>query len=242
MSLLKNLTKNENIKDEVEKDYIGGSKVLSSGLYTGLITLAYLTASASGATGLVLEVKTANDETIKQTLWMTSKAGKNYYEKDGKQHYLPGYLMAQSLITMLLNKSIDNVKLETKVVNIYNFESKDEVATKVEMITEILNKSITLGVIKQTVDKTAKGQDGQYKPTGEVREENEINKFFRAADGKTNSEILEEGSEATFIKTWESKWKDIVRDKTTKQVGGKNPSKPGTTASKPSESLFDKDE
>lgn len=98
MSLLANLTSDESIANE--KDSVGGGGVLESNIYPAKVTLAYVTKSGGGALGLVISAKTTEGRDIKQTLWMTSgteKGCKNYYEKDGQKHYLPGYLAANAL-------------------------------------------------------------------------------------------------------------------------------------------------
>lgn len=245
---MKNIATNAAITNTVEKDSVGGGRVLESGIYKCRISLAYLTVSEGGATGLVIEAKSDNDETIKQTLWVTAgaeKGGKTFYmDKNDKPQYLHGFLMAQSLTNLTIGKKFEDVTTEIKVIKIYNFEAKAEVPTKVEMITELLNKEIIIGLIKQTTDKIAKGDDGKYHPTGETRDGNELDKFFRAVDGKTSSECLVEGSEAEFIKTWAAKWTGVTKDKSTKVAGAAGKHKPtGSTGStpKPAQSLFSQD-
>ena len=103
---------------------------------------------------------------------------------------------------------------ETKVVNVYSSEAKAEVPTKVEVIMELLNKEILVGLIKQTVDKTQKNDQNIYMPTGETRDENEIDKLFRSSDRMTTAEIRAQATEAAFAATWETKWTGNTKDKT----------------------------
>src|SRR5271170_5746677 len=105
MSLLKNLSTDDSIFNE--KDSVGNGGPVESGLYPATISLAYVTKAASEALGLVLVAKTASGRDVKQTLWMSSgkeKGGKNYYEKDGQKHYLPGFLIANSLALLTVGK------------------------------------------------------------------------------------------------------------------------------------------
>jgi hypothetical protein len=90
--------------------------------------------------------------------------------------------MANSLCLLTLGKEISELTTEEKVLNIYSPDAKAEVPTKVQVLMDLLNQEILVGLIKQTVDKTAKDAAGAYQPTGETREENEIDKFFRARD------------------------------------------------------------
>lgn len=241
MSLLKNLATDESIANE--KDSIGGGGVLESGLYPAKVTLAYVTKSTGGATGLVLKAKTSEGRDINQTLWMTSgtaKGAKNFYEKDGVKSYLPGFIAANALALLTVGKDISELDTETKVVNVYSPEAKAEVPTKVEMIVDLLGKDIVIGLIKQTVDKNVKTETG-YVPSGETRDENEIDKFFRAEDHLTTAEIRAAANEPVFYGTWADKWNGKVRNKAkgagTAGVAGA-PKVAAAGAKKPSTSLF----
>lgn len=244
MSLLANLSTDESIADE--KDSVGGGGPVDSGIYPCVISMAHVIKSAGGATGLVLTLKTEDAKEIRQTLWMTSgtaKGGKNYYEKDGQKHYLPGFTQANSLCLLAAGKEISAMDTETKVINMYSFEAKAEVPTKAEVLMDLLGKEIIVGIIKQTVDKTKKNDaTGAYEATGEVREENEVDKFFRAKDRMTTAEIRAQAEEPVFIDTWEQKWAGKVKDRAKGAAAGlpgvpKLGGAPGASK-KPTTSLF----
>ena len=242
MSLLANLASDVSIANE--KDSIGGGGVLESGLYPSKVTLAYVMKSAGGATGLVVKAKTSQGRDINQTLWMTSgtsKGAKNFYEKDGVKNYLPGFIAANALALLSAGKEISQLDTETKVVSIYNYEAKAEVPTKVEVVMDLVGKEIVIGLIKQTVDKNVKNDAGVYVPSGETREENEIDKFFRASDRMTTAEIRASANDPVFCTTWESKWAGQVRNKAKGASG--TPGVPkglamGGGSKKPTTSLF----
>lgn len=246
MSLLKNLTSDESIANE--RDSVGNGGPLDSGLYNAKVKLAYLTKSSGGAQGLVLQLKTEEGRDIKETLYMTSgteKGGMHYYEKDGVKNYLPGFLLVQSLSLLACGKEVSQLDTETKVVNVYNYEAKAEVPTKVEMVMDLLDKDILVGVLKQKVDKNVKDANGKYVPSGEFREQNAIDKFFRASDKKTTAEIRAKAEEAVFFDTWNKKWAGQVQDRS-KGVAGAGvagaPKSAGVAANnptkKPTTSLF----
>ena len=223
MSLLANLSTDESIANE--KDSVGGGGVVNSGLYGCSIILAYINKAPSGALALALTLKTAEGKEIRQMLWMTSgtaKGCKNYYEdKQGAKQYLPGFIQANAVCLLTVGKEISQLETEVKVVNLYSSEAKAEVPTKVDMLMDLLNQEIIAGIIKQTVDKTKKNEaSGVYEATGETREENEIDKFFRAKDRMTTAEIRAQAEEAVFINTWETKWKDKVKDRAKGAAGG----------------------
>ena len=244
MSLLQNLKSDDSIANE--RDSVGGGGVLESGLYKATVNLAYLTKSDGGAVGLALNLKTEEGREIRQTIYMTSgtaKGGQNFYtDKDGKKQYLPGFLIANSLALLTVGKEISELDTETKVVNVYQKAAKAEVPTKVEMLVELLGKEILVGLIKQTVDKTAKNEStGQYDPTGETRDENEIDKLFRASDRMTTAEIRAQATEAAFANTWEAKHKGNTRNKA-KGAGAAGtagaPKAAAGVSTKPKQSLF----
>lgn len=242
MSLLSALASDDSITQE--KDSVGGNSALDSGLYTCKVVMAYLNKAASGALGMVLTLKTAENREFRQTLWMTSgtaKGGKNYYEKDGEKHFLPGYNHANGLCVLAANKEVPKMETETKVVKVYSPEAKAEVPTKVEVFTELLGKEILVGLLKQKVDKTVKLDSGIYVPTGEFREENEIDKLFRASDRMTTAEIRANATEAGFAETWATKWTGKTKDRSKGVVAGAGnsgmPAAAGGTK-KPATSLF----
>ena len=245
MSLLSTLTTDDSIANE--RDSVGGNAPLESGLYPMKVNTAYINKAASGALGLVLHLTSEQGRDVRQTLWMTSgtaKGCKNYYEdKQGAKQYLPGFLAANALSLLTLGKNISELDTETKVINAYSSEAKAEVPTKVEMVMDLLGQEILVGLIKQTVDKTQKNDAGEYVPTGETREENEIDKFFRIKDKKTTAEILAQAQEASFYKTWDQKWTGKTRDRTSKNgaagagVAGAPKAAPGAST-KPKTSLF----
>lgn len=244
MSLLSTLTSDSSIADE--KDIIGGSRVLNSDLYNFKIVHAYVTKSDGGAVGLVLNLKNDAGQELRSTQWMTSgtaKGAKNYYEKDGERHYLPGYNMANALCLLTVGKEISQIETEQKVIPVYNSEAKGEIPTKVEMLTDLLGQEISAGVIKQKVDKTKKNPTtGTYEPTGETREENEIDKFFRTRDRMTTAEIRAKAETAAFADTWIAKWQGKERDRSKGAAAAGTaglPNKPAAaTAAKPTTSLF----
>lgn len=246
MSLLANLASDDSIA--TERDSLGGSGPLDSGLYPMVVSMAHIKKSDGGAIGLVLTLK-ADDKEVRQTLWMTSgtaKGCKNYYEdKNGAKQYLPGFIHANALALLTTGKEISQLDTETKVINLYSAEAKAEVPTKVEAVMDLIGKEILVGLIKQTVDKTKKNDaTGVYEPTGETREENEIDKFFRAKDRMTTAEIRAQAETAVFADSWEQKWAGKVKDRAKGAAAGLSgvPKLGGApaaaTTKKPATSLF----
>ena len=199
-------------------DFIGGNYVLESGIYNMLIDLAYMgEAPSSKAMSLNLVFKGENNVQLKQTIYITSgeaKGLRNYYiDKNGDKQYLPGFNVANALCQLTLDKEIASLETEVKVINLYDYTSKKEIPTKVNMLTDLLNQPVTLGVLKQVVDKNVKNDAGDYVPTGDTREINEISKLFRASDRKTLTEIAANADKAEFIDKWKAKFDGITVNK-----------------------------
>lgn len=243
MNMLASLKTDDSIKEA--KDSVGGNGPLESGIYNFNVALAYLGKAESGALSLNLHLKSDEGHELRQTLWMTSgknKGGKNYYEKNGEKHYLPGFTLAEHLSLLTVGKSIADLDTEEKVVSLYSFEAQAEVPTKVQVLTDLLGKEVIGAVFKQTVDKTKKNESGEYLPTGETRDENELDKFFRARDQLTVAEIRAQASEPAFINTWRDKWAGKTRNRS-KGANGNNgtagaPSAAAQPENKPKNSLF----
>lgn len=247
MSLLSGLTTDNNIAQET--DNLGGGGVLDTNIYKVKVTMAYLQKSRTGALGLHLHFETEDKRDIRQTLYVTSgdaKGNKNYYENArGEKHYLPGFTHADALCLLTVGRSLAEMDTEDKVVSIYNPEVNSEVPTQVPVLVDLLGQEVILGIQKQIEDKRAKNDaTGQYEPTGETREVNEIDKVFRARDGMTTAEIRAEQEEASFIHSWKEKWEGKTRDRSTKQNGNGTAGAPRAAgaaqapAKQPRQSLF----
>lgn len=243
MSLLKNLKTDDNIQSE--RDSLGGSSILESGLQTLTINLAFLTKSDGGALALNIRATTEDNKEVRQQFWVTSgdaKGNKNYYtNKNGEKQYLPGFTMANSLTLLTVGKEISELDTETRVISLWSSAAKAEVPTKVDMLVDLLKTQVIAGILKQTVDKTVKNQtSGQYEPTGETKDENEVDKFFRAKDKMTTGEIRSQATEASFIHAWEKKWAGVTKQKSKGASAGATSGapKPAGQSTKPSTSLF----
>jgi hypothetical protein len=243
MGLLSNIKSDDSIANE--RDVVGGSRVLESGVYKLTVQHAYVNKASSGAIGIVVSFKTDTKQDLRQTFWITSgaeKGNKNYYtDKNGDKQYLPGYLMANSLCLLTTGQEISELDTEQKVIPLYNAEAKKEVPTTVDMLMDLVGKQVLGAVVKQIVDKTKKNDAGVYVPTGETREENDIDKFFRERDGMTTAEIRGQAEKASFIETWKEKnagqVRNRVKDGAAKGTAGL-PTAGASASKKPTSSLF----
>lgn len=239
---LAGLTTDNSIKEE--GDSLGGYSALESDVYKMKIEKAFTTLSAGKAVALNIYFAGEKNAQLRVKLWVTSgaaKGGKNYYERTDKttgkvtKHYLPGFNQANALCLLTIGKEISALASQTekKVIKLYDGTVGKEVPTEVDMIMPLLGQEILAGVLKQKVNKRAKdAASGEYVPTNEIMEENEIDKFFCARPDYsmfTLAEIKDKLPAPIFFDSWVKKWKGQVKDKTVKNVPVAGA--PGTTQS-----------
>lgn len=242
-----NLKSDDSIQQE--KDTLGGGGVLDSGLYDLDVDHAYVSKSSGGAMALNLKMSNKQGQRLSAQLWMTSgdsKGNKNYYEgKDGTKSYLPGFALANALCLLTVGKEISQLSPEEKVIPIYDFDAKKELPTKVNAVVDLFGKTITVGVLKELVDKNKDtgtvDSNGKkiYAATGETREQNEIDKFFRAKDGLTVAEIRGGQATADFKTAWSEKNTGVVRNKAKGATTGGSATGVAKPQAAPAKSLFE---
>lgn len=236
MSLFGNITTDDGIAQE--KDSLGGSRALESNAYDFKIKLAYVTKSASEAMAVVLDLETDAGEKLKHTEYVTSgkeKGCKNYYERNGEKHYLPGFNNINAVCLLTLGKELKDMEHEEKQVPIWSSEAKAEVPTKVPVLSELHGQYITLGVLKETVNKTKYDQTSKTRSIVEgTQDQNTVDKVFRTKDHKTVVEIRGKVEEATFYDQWVEKNAGKTRNKVKDVPAGNG----NAGAPKPKQSLF----
>jgi len=215
--MLENLKTSESIQEQ--GDVLGGTYLLDSGLLDSVIDMAYVDESSGGALGVHLIFKGKKQEVLRQTIYITSGKAKGqkhtYKDKDGNDQYLPGFSQVNALCRLAVGKEISEMVHEEKTVNVYDATLKKEVPVAKQVMVDLIGAEITLGVIRQTVNKQVKSESGAYVPVAEARDENEIDKMFRSRDGLTSAEIIAGETEAVFKDKWAKKNTGVTRDKRT---------------------------
>lgn len=229
-------------------DRLGGGGVRESDAYDGTIKVAYAgKASASNAQSLTVIFNLGGSE-YRETFWVTNKNGENFFidkQDSSKKVPLPGYTMADDLCLLTTGFPLSEQTFTEKVINLYDYEAKKEVPTNVHVIMDLMGKPITLGLIKQTVDKTKKNDStGSYEPTGETRDENLIDKIFHHDSKRTVTEVRNGIEVAEFFPKWVEKNKGVTRNRAkgaqgkTGAPGRPAGAPPAASAAKPTTSLF----
>jgi hypothetical protein len=229
------------VEDVVEeKDTLGGGSkfgVWNTGVYDVVIDSVYLDESKGGAYSMNFVFKTKDGKELTDTEYVTGGKAKgqlNYYTKDGKKYYLPGYNIANAIAFAATGKELPDLVPEDKIVEIYNYDLKKKTPTTKKVYMDLIGKSIKLGVFKVKEFKRVKDDStGDYVDSDEVKELNEINKVFNS-EGKTIIEA-KAGSEAKFINEWSEKYNsEFVKDKTKGKTPATKSSGSTTTGSTPS--------
>lgn len=210
MSLFGNLT-NEGLEEN--QDRLGGFSPLETDVYAGKIKVAYAGQSAKGAHFITLLVDFGGRE-YRETVYVTNQKGENFWytkDKEKKKVALPGFTTIDDLCQVTTDKTLSEQDSEEKMVNVYDPDLKKEVPKSVPVLVELTGKDILVAIQKTMVDKTVKEGD-EYVPTGESRDENNIEKVFHPEMRVTVVEA-KANKEAAFIDSWIDRNKGKTRDK-----------------------------
>lgn len=199
---------------EKEKDVLGGRSLLPTGLYEGTLDVVYITKSGGGASAFNLVVDIGGKK-VRDTIYVTNRAGGVTYSRDGKKFPLPGYSLMNALAKLTAGKEIPQLEFEKKLVKIYNFDQRKEVPTEVDVAVELVGQPVKLGIEFHRENKNAKDQAGNYVPTAEIREFNTITRVFHAQTGQTAAEYNAQAP-AEFMALWVKEFDGKVIDKTAK--------------------------
>lgn len=229
---------------EEAKDVLGGGGfTLDTGIYKGTIKAAYAGKSKNGAASLSVVVTVDNNgrpQEYRETVYVTNRQGENFYPDKTdptKKNPLPGFTTANDIALLSTGRGLNEQTFEERVINVYSYDLKKEVPTKVAMATDMLGKDITLAIQRSTVDKTTLVGD-TYVPNGETRDENTIDKAFHSESGRSVSEVIRKLPKGEFIDQWREKNTGVTRMKA-KGAAGKAgvPGTPAAAANK-SANLF----
>lgn len=192
--------------DKIESDFVGGGGVFDTDIYPATIKTAYIgKASKSDARSfnLLLDI---NGKELRSQIWVTNRNGEVTYKdkKTGEDRNLPGFSQVNSLCMLVAGKELGDLEVEEVTVKLYDFDAKKELPKAVDCFTELHGEKINVAVQHQIVDKTENDGNGKYVPTGDVRDVNEIIKFFPEDKLVTISEI------AHYVKSLGGDFDDVL--------------------------------
>jgi hypothetical protein len=216
---------------KVEEDFVpSGFAALPTDVYSAKIKVAYMAKSnSSDAQGLNLIFEVENNGKKSEfsmagpmnCIWMTNGQGDiTYFVKDKKtkkptteKRNLPGYDQVNSLFMLVLGKEVGEADMEETTVKIYDFDARKELPVSVQHFPELQGVEVQLALQEDIVDKMKKNDNsGEYEPTGETRNVNELIKFFPGSRRVTISEV------AQHIKTLGGTLDDVLEEGEMEQV------------------------
>lgn len=195
---------------EESQDYLGGAHVFDTDIYDATIKIAYAMQSARGAKG-VTAIFDINGQEYREDIYMTNAEGKNYYERDGKKNPMAGFTAVNELHQLVTGHEISNANIEEKVVRVYDSEQKRELPKAVPVLVDLIGKPVKLAIQRRTEDRTQKDASGNYVPTGQTIDRNQIFKVFHPETKKTVNEYKANVDPADFHDKWLEKNKGQTR-------------------------------
>lgn len=227
---------NELAGSEPEKDVLGGRVLLPTGVYEGTLDVVYITKSQGGASAFNLVIDIGGKK-IRETVYVTNRAGGVTYTKDGKKFPLPGYSLINALTKLTVGKEIPQLEFEKKLVKVYDYAQRKEVPTEVDVAVELIGQPVKLGIELRRENKNVKDQAGNYVPTAEIREFNTVTRVFHTQTNQTAAEYNAQAP-AEFMDMWVKEMTDKVIDKTAKGPVAPAPASASPSASTGRPSLF----
>lgn len=228
---------------EEQQDRLGGSYTIETGLYDGIIKLAYVTTAQNSKAKCVITVIDYAGKEVTERTWVFNKEGKPTYEKNGKKFMLPGFELINDMCFMATGLGLAEQKVENKVIKVWDPDLKKEVDKSMPVITSLLGKPITAAISKVIENKQEKVDD-KYVDTNEKREVNVTEKYFHTETKRTLVEVkkglsVEIAQEDLFYTKWGEKNTGVTKDKF-KPVAGAMATggQSGSGSPKGSKSLF----
>jgi hypothetical protein len=218
MSLFGNLT-TEGL--EQTEDRVGGFQPLETDAYTGEIKAFYATKSAGGANAVNIILALEGGREYRETIYVTNRNGENFYlnqNDKSKKVPLPGFVIAEDICLVTVEKPLSAIAFEDKVMNIYDPDAKREVPKSVPMAVELIGKTVTLGIVNQLENKSEK-QGDEYVPIADTRNVNFTDKVFHTGTKMTTVEARNGAEKAVFFDAWVERNKGNIRDKRTIKDG-----------------------
>lgn len=198
--------------EQAEDRLGGGFGKLPTDIYTGVIKQFYGMKSSGGAQGVVLIIDIDGQE-YRESIYATNKKGENFYQKDGKNYQLPGFITLNDIALCTVGKQLNELEWEEKQVKQWDFDKKAEVIKAAEVAVELIGQTVTVAIVNTLKNKQEKNAAGDYVDVAGDREENHIEKVFDTDSLMTVREAIDKKESAEFHPQWLEKNKGVQRDK-----------------------------
>mgnify|MGYP003608066008 FL=1 len=187
---------------EKEKDF--SKRTLDTGIYEATIKMIFAGQAKSGARNVTIQLKTADGKDYSETVYLSNTEGKNTYEKDGKESYLPGYLLVNNLAIMTTGKPLEELvgDVETRTVKLYDYDLKKEVATDVPAVIPMIGQKVLVAIQEEEYEKQKLNTTtNKYEGTGEFAVKNQLVKAYNPETRQTAVEMRDD-KPATQVDAW----------------------------------------
>lgn len=214
MSLFGNL-KTDGLEESQDR-LGGGFQPLDTDIYDVTIKAFYAGKSGGGAHNISIIGVLPDGKEYRETVYITNKKGENFFlNKDDKTKKvpLPGFTIIDDICLIVTGKPLAEQDFEEKTLNLWDFDAKKELPKAVQCATEVHGGKVKLGIWKKLENKNAKNEaTGEYEPTAETREVNNIDKVYHPEMLLTVAEARAGKDEPEFHGKWLDKNKGTVRD------------------------------
>ena len=226
---------------EEAKDSLGGGGgfIKESNVYQATIKVAYITTTKKGGVNVNIEAVLEDGSNYRETLFVMNENNEVYFtDKNKKKIPYGGYTRINDICMLALEKELADLETETKVLSVYDYESRKDVPREMPVLVELSGAKVALAIQKVRDNKQTKSDDGGYVATEEERFYNNIVAVFHATDRFTVTEG-KEGLEPAFWDKWLEKNQNVTYDKY-KEVTKRPGMRSGSTSDAPRKSLFAK--
>ena len=250
MGILDNIENDKTIKPQSDAMQ-SGFGTLESGIYDFTIEMMYVDETKNGAAAVHFDFVSQKGERFSTIQYITggkAKKQRNYYmDKNDEKQYLPGFNLVNNLCIMSEGTPVLDQETVIKTLELYDYTAREKIPQKKEVFESMRGQAITIGVIKQTVNKSKADGNGGWIKTAETKDENVIGKVFQAETGLIMDEITAGTTEAITKGKWDAQNTGKTKDKTEAVKAGGASSKPKAKPPvKPAagdvDDLFDEDE
>ena len=238
MGVFGNLT-SDGLEDKEDR-VGGGSWSLETDAYELEIKVAYAGKSNGGAQFVAFVFADTSGKEYKETFYVTSKDGKNYYmakdkegKETGKKRALPGFEHVNDICLVTTDKPLSEQETEEKTVKVYDPDAKQEIPKSVPVMVDLIGKKIYLAIYKRLENKSTL-VNGAYVVNADTRDVNTAEKVFHYPTKLTVKEATDGVAEPAFFDAWVEAHKGKVQDKRTIKDGEAGQSgRPGRAAGSP---------
>lgn len=217
----------DDVKQQEERDTVGGFAPWPSGLYKAKLKAAFLGSFDGGSryieviTELTNEAGDTREVSERETVWSSKTKGPFYVDKKtGEKKELIGKAKMDALGRLICGKDLSQSVFEEKFHKIYDKAAKGETNQARPTLVEWSGADLYVGLVAIQENKSTKATDSAgkvtYVPTADIREFNSVDKFFN--DKKQTILEVTQGVDAEFYTDWVKANDGKVRDKTKKGI------------------------